>query len=145
MTRKPVAIKARKSAVKSPANPNPKTVQKAARQPAASATPPVGMKSALALDADTDPKLRKSDFVDRVAIRSGLKKNEVRPVIEAALAVLGDALEAGEAVQLPPLGRMKVRKMTENDKGRTIVCQLRRNTAMRASPATGLANDYEDG
>ena len=111
MTRKPVAKK-----TGSPAKTAAKTASSTAPITAAKPKPSTHDTMANA-DVEAAVKLRKSDFVERVATRSALKKNQVRPVIEAALAVLGDALEAGETLQLPPLGRLKVRKMTGKRQG----------------------------
>jgi hypothetical protein len=52
--------------------------------------------------------VKKQEFVDRVVSESGMKKSEVKPAVEAALRVLLYALQSGEELQLPPLGKIKV-------------------------------------
>ncbi len=145
MTGKPAANEPRKTATKSkpksaPTAPGKVTTPKAATPATAASKADQHGQTA---DPDGNAKLRKADFIERVATRSALKKNQVKPVLEAALAVLGDALDAGETLQIPPLGRIKVRKVNENDKGKTIVCQLRRNHAMN-SGAIAVAKGFDD-
>jgi DNA-binding protein HU-alpha len=67
--------------------------------------------------------LRKKDFVDQTAERAGGKKAEVKSTLDAALAVLAEALAAGKEVVLPPLGKIKV--MREKDSGKAKVLVLR--------------------
>ena len=61
---------------------------------------------------DLNTKVKKQELIDRVVAASGEKKSVVKPVVEATLKVLSDALLEGEAMQLPPLGKLKV----QNDK-----------------------------
>ncbi|WP_243694331.1 HU family DNA-binding protein [Shimia isoporae] len=72
------------------------------------------------------PDLRKKELVDLAVDRSGVKKRDAKPAIEAALAILGEALEAGRSLQLPPLGRVKVQRSKELDDGQVIVAKVRR-------------------
>lgn len=67
--------------------------------------------------------LRKKDFVDQTAERAGGKKADVKTTLDAALAVLAEALAAGKEVVLPPLGKIKV--MREKDSGKAKVLVLR--------------------
>jgi len=53
-------------------------------------------------------QVKKKDFVERVATRSGAKKPVVRDLTEVVLAVLGEALAQGETLVLPPLGKLSV-------------------------------------
>jgi len=70
--------------------------------------------------------LRKKDLVERVCDQSGLKKKEVKPVVEATLKVLGDALQAGSALAIPPLGKARVNKQTGSTGDEVLVVKLRR-------------------
>jgi hypothetical protein len=67
--------------------------------------------------------LKKKDFVDRVAEKSGVKKADARSVVDTALTILSEALAAGDEVALPPLGR--VRKMVTKDNGKIRAMTLR--------------------
>lgn len=57
-----------------------------------------------------DGMLRKPDLLEEVLRRVDVKKRDAKPVVEAALAIIGDALIAGDEVNLPPLGKLRVQK-----------------------------------
>jgi nucleoid DNA-binding protein len=57
--------------------------------------------------------LRLKGLVERVAVRSGARPRDLRPAIEAALAEIGAALTAGEALHLPGLGMLRVTRTGE--------------------------------
>ena len=63
-------------------------------------------------DAATKPAagLRLKDLVDLVVASSGIKKKDVRTVVEAALSEMGAALQKGESLNLVGLGKMRVVK-----------------------------------
>lgn len=69
-------------------------------------------------------QIRKKDFVDRVAERAGGKKAEARAAIDATLALLGEMLLAGEELNLPPLGKLKVTRVKDNPKGKVLMVRL---------------------
>lgn len=75
------------------------------------------------------PTMRKPELIERVVLRSGIKKRDAKPAVEAALAVLGEALSEGEVLQLPPLGKLRVTRTVEQDEGEVLVCRLRRRAA----------------
>lgn len=57
---------------------------------------------------------------------SGLKKPDVKPVVEATLAIIGEALSKGESLNLEPLGKMKVQRQKELANATVISCRVRR-------------------
>lgn len=65
--------------------------------------------------------LKKADFIDRAVARADAKKRDAKPAIEAALAVLSEALMAGEELNLPPLGKMRVVKSKEIGEGAKVL------------------------
>ncbi len=69
-------------------------------------------------------QIRKKDFVDRAADRSGVRKADARAAIEAALALMAEMLVAGEELNLPPLGKLKVTRVKDNDRGKVIMLRL---------------------
>ena len=75
------------------------------------------------------PTMRKPDLIDRGVLRAGVKKKDAKPAVEAARAVLGEALSDGEVLQLPPLGKLRVTRTVEQESGEVLVCKLRRRTA----------------
>jgi len=56
--------------------------------------------------------LKLKDLVDGVAATTGAKKPEVKKAVEATLAALAAALNAGAVLALPPLGKLRVVKTT---------------------------------
>jgi nucleoid DNA-binding protein len=71
------------------------------------------------------PVLRKQDLVDRVVARSGLKKKDVKPAVEALLEELGLAVSRGEELNLPPFGKLKVTREKETANARVLNCRIR--------------------
>lgn len=90
--------------------------------------------------------MKKPDLVDRVVERSGEKKRHVKPIIEAALAVLGEALSSGEELNLQPLGRVKVNRHRIDEDAEMLILKLRRNTKTNGASedAKDQASDDED-
>ena len=85
-------------------------------------------------------ELRKKELFDLVVARSGMKKKDVKPVVEAMLAVLGDAFAEQREMQLQPLGKIKVQRGKELPDGRALVLKLRqKNAQLNAAP--DVAND----
>ena len=80
-------------------------------------------------------ELRKKELFDLVVERSGMKKKDVKPVVEAMLAVLGDAFAEQREMDLQPLGKLKVQRGKELADGRALVLKLRQKTArLNAAP-----------
>ena len=81
-------------------------------------------------------QMKKPALLDAVVARTNLKKRDVKPAVEAALAVIGDALANGEQVNLPPLGKLRVIKAKElGDGAQAITLKLR--TPKNAARSTG--------
>ena len=81
-------------------------------------------------------QMKKPALLDAVVARTNLKKRDVKPAVEAALAVIGDALANGEQVNLPPLGKLRVIKAKElGDGAQAITLMLR--TPKNAAISTG--------
>ncbi|KAA9008956.1 HU family DNA-binding protein [Histidinibacterium aquaticum] len=92
------------------------------------------------------PELKKKAFIDRVVDRCGGKKRDVKPAVEAALEVLGEAIANGEELNLPPLGKVKINRQKEVANAHVYVCKLRRPKTMTAALADSpLAEDGEEG
>lgn len=71
------------------------------------------------------PELRKKELIDLAVERSGIKKRDAKPAIEAALAILGEALSEGRELNLAPFGKMKVTRMKKAGNGQIINARLR--------------------
>ncbi len=72
--------------------------------------------------------MRKKELLDLVVARSGMKKKDVKPVVETMLEVLGEALTDNRELNLPPLGRIKVRREKHLSNGRMVVAKIRQPT-----------------
>lgn len=57
--------------------------------------------------------VKKPELIDRVMAETGMKKKDVKPVVEAMLAVMGKALASGEELNVPPLGKVMVNRMKD--------------------------------
>ncbi|MEL6841435.1 MAG: HU family DNA-binding protein [Pseudomonadota bacterium] len=83
-------------------------------------------------------QMKKPELLDAVVARTNLKKRDVKPAVEAALAVIGDALARGEQVNLPPMGKLRVIKSKELGEGAQIMT-LKLRTAKNAARSADSA------
>ena len=100
-------------------------------------------------DPSTETKaLKIKDIVDRVMLASGVtNRKNVRQVVEASLSELVKSLQAGEQVNLPSLGRLRVANQREDDTGLHMTLKLRRplpKAEGENSAKEALAADGED-
>jgi len=73
-----------------------------------------------------DRFLRKKELIDRVVTQSGLKKKDVKPVVEATLAVLGEALSKQEPMNLQPFGKLLVNRRKQQPNAEVLITRIRR-------------------
>ena len=93
-------------------------------------------------DGQTPPAMKKQRFVERIAGSTGVKKKDAKAVIEATLALMGEALSSGAELNLPPLGKLKVTRAREDGAAGVLVLKLRRGAGAEAkAPEQGLAED----
>jgi hypothetical protein len=83
--------------------------------------------------------LKLKDLIERVVAATGGKKPEVKAVVEATLAALGEALATGQALAVPPLGKVRVVK----NKGPALTLKLRLADGAKAA-GLALADDGDD-
>jgi len=89
--------------------------------------------------------LNKGELLARVKARTeGVRGREIRQVIDAVLAELGQALVAGEALKLPPLGTVKAQRNWETADADLVICKLRRKKP-KDETKDPLAEPAEDG
>lgn len=71
-------------------------------------------------------QLKKKDLVARVvAALDGKKKGQVKEIVEATLAALGEALQKGESLNLPPFGRARIARQKGEGKTSAMTVKLR--------------------
>lgn len=90
------------------------------------------------------PMMRKKELIDTVVARSGLKKKDVKPVVESILSVLGEALSDNRELNLPPLGRLKVRREKQLANGRIVVAKIRQPLPTVSETGTSPSADDDD-
>ncbi|MBY6065257.1 HU family DNA-binding protein [Leisingera aquaemixtae] len=123
--RKPAAGKAaaRKTGAAKPADAAP-----AAPEPVVvAAAAPVVQAAALA----------KRELVEQAVERSGVKKKDAKPVVEAVLALLGEAVAEGRELNLKPFGKLRVNRSQERGNGRVFVCRLRQPQTVEGTANAG--------
>ncbi len=76
--------------------------------------------------------LRKRELIDKVVKRSGIKKKDAKPVVEAMLAELGETLAAGRDLALPPLGRVKINRRKDLPNGQVLIVKVRQTKRPKA-------------
>lgn len=89
-------------------------------------------------------EMKKKELVDLVVSRSGVKKKDAKPVVEAMLAVLGESIAEGREMNLQPFGKLRINRTVEKHNGRITVCKLRQSTKV-ATDTTALAQTAQDG
>ncbi len=94
------------------------------------APPPAPRVVAVATPVVSTPELRKKELIDTVVERSGIKKKDAKPVIEAMLAVLGETVAGGRELNLQPLGKLKINRTEEKANARVIACRLRQSLSV---------------
>ncbi|MGJ5618928.1 HU family DNA-binding protein [Sulfitobacter sp. MF3-043] len=82
------------------------------------------------------PVLRKKELIETVVTRSGVKKKDAKPVVDAMLAVLGDALADNRDLILPPLGRIKIRREKKLPNGRVLTVKIRQTAPLTPDEET---------
>lgn len=91
----------------------------------------------------SEPAMRKRDLIEAVVIRSGVKKRDAKPVVEALLSVVGEALEEGRELNLPPMGKLKVRRTRKLRNGNVFVTRIRRTTGPKLPEGPKLPDAAE--
>ncbi|WP_456389257.1 HU family DNA-binding protein [Profundibacter sp.] len=118
--RKPTSIK-KKAPVK-PTAAQPVVAKPVAAKP--TAAKPIVAKTAT--PANEPHVLRKKELIERVVARSGVKKKDAKPAIEAMLVVLGEALSNGEELNLQPMGKIMINRVIDKPNATVIVAKVRR-------------------
>ncbi len=138
---KPAARKSSSAAPKTsaPRRAAPARATKAATAPSADAAIAAAAAVEPVVVTETRPatgnELKKRELVDLVAKHGDLKKKQVKPVVDALLAVLGDVLAEGREMNLPPLGKMKVNRQKTISGGQIILIKLRTGSSATAKAA----------
>ena len=87
----------------------------------------------------SEPDLKKKELIDLVVARSGIKKKDAKPTVEAILAILGETIARGRELNLQPLGKLRINRSEEKSNARVIVCKLRQRIVNRPQRDNVLA------
>lgn len=139
--KKPAAKPAVKAVVAAPKIAAPVLASVPAAPPADAAAPARPAKAA------AGPQLKKKELLSRVvAALDGKKKGGVKEIVEATLATLGEALQKGESLNLPPLGKARVARTKGEGAEQQITLRLRGAGEKNApkGPKEALAEVGED-
>ena len=74
---------------------------------------------------EPDQVMRKLELLDAVINKSGIKKKDARPVVEAMLEVLGSALQDGRSLNLQPMGKFIVKHEKKLANGKVLTTRIR--------------------
>lgn len=70
-------------------------------------------------------EMRKPELIELVVERSGIKKRDAKPVVEAMLEILGETIAEGREANLRPFGKLKIMRMKQLSNARVITCKVR--------------------
>lgn len=87
--------------------------------------------------------IKKPELIDRVMAETGMKKKDVKPVVEAMLTVLGRALSEGEDLTVPPLGKVMVKRMKDVANARVMTVRVRHPNTAGSAPKPPLVEAAE--
>lgn len=117
--------------------------RKSAAKPAAPASRPVVV--AERTPEPAQPDLKRQELLAQVVARSDVKKKYAKPALEAALALIGEALAEGRELNLAPMGKVKINRTKQMANGRVIVARIRQNAPRDAGGDTGDDKDAKEG
>lgn len=80
----------------------------------------------------TEPEMKKVELVNLIVERTGMKKKDVKPVVEATLDALGEAISNGQELNLQPLGRVKVNNTKDLANAQVHSVRIRQSKAARS-------------
>ncbi|MFL4471424.1 HU family DNA-binding protein [Tateyamaria armeniaca] len=90
------------------------------------------------------PMMRKPELVNAVVAKSGMKKKDVKPIVEATLAVLGAALQDSRELNLQPMGKIKVNREKKKPNGKVMIARIRQSQDLPSEDANPDPKDMGD-
>ena len=90
--------------------------------------------------------VKKKELIERVSEASGIKKGIAKKVIEATLKEMGDIMQEGTEMNLPPLGKLSINRQKEVANAFILIAKLRRAKGMLAGKASTVEDEeaYDD-
>lgn len=95
-------------------------------------------KPSLSIVTDIKPssageEIKKKDLIDLVVERSGLKKKDAKPAVEAVIDILGELMAEGRDLNLPPLGKVKHQRTRDTANARIIMLKVRQGKSVSSA------------
>ncbi|GEM_PF-1335873 len=78
---------------------------------------------------EEDTRFLKKHLLENVSRRTGVRKNEIRPIVDAVLAELGEALAEDAELVLQPLGKLMVKRVKDVSNATVYTCRIRHSTS----------------
>lgn len=97
--------------------------------------------------AIADGPYKRQSLLEAVCARSTLKRSETKAVVDLVLEELGRGIDANDELNLPPLGKLSIKRRNADDRSGDVVgLKLKRaKQAQDAGDETPLAAAGEDG
>ncbi|MEM6727530.1 MAG: HU family DNA-binding protein [Pseudomonadota bacterium] len=95
---------------------------------------PAATPDAAAAPRDVKPALRRKQLIEQVADASGMKKPQVRAVVDETLRILGETLAKGDQMNIEPLGKLRVMRERDLPGSHVYTCKVRRKKPDPVAP-----------
>ncbi len=115
--------------------------KKVVQKPAVASKPALASTASTASTEASPVVMKKKDLIDRVVIQSGLKKKDVKPVVEAMLEVMAKSLADNEEMNIQPFGKLMIKRSKELENARVMVCKIRQSKTNTGAPVIKLATN----
>lgn len=104
--------------------PKPEASAPAAKPKASASTPEVVSEMTAVV---AGPDLKKPELLQLVAERAEMPKNKVKPIVEAMLAVMGEAIAQERGLNLQPMGKLKLMRSRDAGNAMVTVAKIRQS------------------
>ncbi|MEM7732674.1 MAG: HU family DNA-binding protein [Pseudomonadota bacterium] len=93
-------------------------------------------------NANPGQELKKRELLDQIVKRTDVKKKFAKPVMEAMMEVLGEALAQERPLNLQPMGKVMPKRTKEAGTNRVITARIRQSkkAGLSAGQAAGAGN-----
>ncbi|MCG7492007.1 HU family DNA-binding protein [Thalassobius sp. Cn5-15] len=88
-------------------------------------------------------EMKKPELIDMIVEKTGVKKRDVKPAIEAALDILGEALAEGRELNLQPFGKVRINRLKELSGARVMNLKVRQKIKIEEDVKDPLAEPAE--
>ena len=85
--------------------------------------------------------IKKPELIERVMAETGMKKKDVKPVVEAMLTVLARTLAGGEELTVPPLGKVMIKRMKDVANAKILTVKIRQPKGDNGPTKSPLSDD----